>query len=157
MTKRVFTLWHSVVGTGLLLIVEGLLLWHLEPKAAIWLLLLSAAVGAIGNIYVSTEVIQEVRNAWHMLWLLSVIVGEFVIFFALQYGYLLLLQPGSFPSLSARPLPLLLHSIMVFVFNPLYIPVTSWGQELLIINTLGSLALVLFILQNIGQFRRSTQ
>ncbi len=156
-TRRVFTLWHSVVGMSLLLIVEGLLLGHLEPDAAIWLLLLCAAAGTIGNIYVSTEVIQEVRNAWHMLWLLSVIVGEFVLFFAVQYAYLLLIQPASFPTLAASPVPLLLHSLMVFVFNPLYIPATQWGQALLIVNTLGALGLVLFILQNIGQFRNNAK
>lgn len=148
-------MWHSYVGTGLLLIVEWLLLMYLQPEASIYLLLLSAAVGALSNIYISTEVIQEVRNAWHMLWLLSVIVGEFVIFFAFQYGYLLFIQPSSFPTLTESPAQLLLHSIMTFVFNPLYIPATTWGQELLIINTLGALGLVLFILQNIGQFRRS--
>lgn len=137
-----------------MLIAEGLLLMFLQPEAGIWVILLSAAGGAIGNIYVSAEVIEEVRNAWHMLWLLSVITGELVVFFALQYAYLLSIQPASFPTLALSPVPLLLHSIMVFVFNPLFIPATEWGQELLIVNTLGALGLVLFILQNISQFRR---
>ena len=148
-------MWHSVVGTGLLLIAEGLLLMYLQPEAGIWVILLSAAAGAIGNIYVSAEVIEEVHNSWHMLWLLSVITGELVVFFALQYGYLLFIQPASFPTLVLSPVPLLLHSTMVFVFNPLFIPATEWGQELLLVNTLGALGLVLFILQNINQFRKT--
>lgn len=157
MSRRTFTLWHSMVGTGLLLIAEWLLLMYLVPDAGIWILLLAAAAGAIGNIYVSAEIIEEVRNAWHMLWLLTVIVAELVVFFAFQYSFLLLLQPGSFPTLTNSPVPLLLHSVMVFVFNPLFIPTTEWGQELLLVNTLGALGLVLFILQNIGQFRNNAK
>src|SRR5580704_10523579 len=112
MIRRHFTLWHSYVGMGILLIAEYLLLMYLQPEAGIYVLLLAAAVGAVGMVYVSTEAIQEVRNAWHMLWLLSVIVGEFVIFFAFQYGFLLLIQPASFPTLTLNPITLLLHSIM---------------------------------------------
>jgi hypothetical protein len=129
----------------------------LEPEQALWLILLGAAAGAVGNIYVATEVIEEVRNAWHMLMLLSIIVGEFVIMFSFQYGYLLMLEPGSFPMLVMNPVTLLLNSVMVFVFNPLYMPATLGGQALLLVNILGALGLVLFILQNIGQFRRSAQ
>lgn len=154
MSRRQFTLWHSIVGTGLLLIAEWAFLQFLLPSAAIWLLLLAATAGAIGNVYVATEVIEEVRNAWHMLWLLSVIVAEFVILFAFEYGFLLLLQPASFPTLPLTLVALLMHSVMVFVFNPLYIPATAWGQELLLVNTLGALGLVMFILQNLNQFRR---
>lgn len=155
MQRRTFTLWHSLVGTGLLLAGEGALLMFALPDAGIWVILLSAAAGAVGNIYVSAEIIEEVRNAWHMLWLLSVVVVELVVFFAFQYAFLLFMQPESFPTLTASPVPLLLHSVMVFVFNPLFVPATEWGQELLLVNTLGALGLVLFILQNIGQFRKT--
>lgn len=150
-----FTLWHSLISTGLLVIVEGSLLMFVQHSLGIWILLLAAAIGAIGNIYVSTEVIEEVRNAWHMLWLLSAIVTEFVLFFAFQYGYLLFIQPESFPTLLNTPISLVLNSVMVFVFNPLFMPATEWGQSLLLVNTLGALGLVLFILQNIGQFRKA--
>ena len=156
MTRGKFTLWHSFAGMGLLLVVEGFLVLVFAASSwSLWILMFAAGVGAIGNIYVSTEVVQEVRNAWHMLTLLSVIVAEFVAFFAFEYGYLLWLQPASFPSLTSSPVPLILNSVMTFVFNPLFMPGTVWGQTLLVINSLGALGLVLFILQNIGQFRHA--
>ena len=156
MKKRHFTLWHSLVGTAALLLVEWFLLYLFAPEGLrLWVIFISSIVGAIGNIYVSTEVIEEVRSAWHMLTLLSVVVGEFVVLFAFEYWYLLRIEPASFPTIPPSPTGFLLHSVMVFVFNPLYLPGTSAGQTLLLINTLGALGLVMFILQNVGQFRSS--
>ena len=149
-------MWHSLVGTALLVAFEALLL-YVFSSAGILIILAGAAAGAIGNIYVATEVIEEVRNAWHMLTLLSVIVAEFVVFFAFEYCFLLFVDPQSFPSLANSPVPLLLHSVFVFVFNPIFLPASIWGQSLLLLNTLGALGLVLFILQNIGQFRRAAK
>lgn len=156
MKKRRFTLWHSVAGTALLLAVEGILLraWP-DVQAGAALILICAAAGSMANIYVTTEVIEDVRAALHMLTFLSIIVGEFIIFFTFQYWYLLLVQPASFPTLMPDGTSLLLHSTMIFVFNPLYLPATGAGRALLLINTLASLGLVLFILQNIGALRRS--
>ncbi len=154
MKNRHFTLWHSLVGTAALLLVEWFLLYLFAPQGVkLWVIFMSAAIGAIGNIYVSTEIIEEVKSAWHMITLLTVAVAEFVLFFAFEYWFLLMVEPTSFPSLPNYPVSLLLHSIMIFVFNPLYLPNTSSGQTLLLINTLGALGLVLFLLQNIGQFR----
>jgi hypothetical protein len=155
MSHRTFTLWHSLVGMSLLLIIEGALLQLMLPaSAAITVILGAAIIGSITNIYITTEVIEEVRKASHMLVLLSVTAAEFIAFFAFQYWYLLLVQPGSFPSLGSDAITLLLHSTMTFVFNPLYTPATDAGRALLLINTLGALGLVLFILQNVSQFRK---
>lgn len=154
MKNRQFTLWHSLLGTAVLLLAEWFLLYLLAPHGLrLWIIFISAAAGAIGNVYVATEIIEEVRSAWHMITLLSVVVAEFVVFFAYEYWFLLSIEPTSFPTLSADPTTLMLHSVMVFVFNPLYIPAPGSGQILLLINTLGALGLVIFILQNIGQFR----
>ena len=128
-------------------------LFRAAPAA--WLTLLFAALGAVVTIYVATEVIEEVRGPRHMLTLLSVVVAEFVIFFTFQYWYLSLISPTSFPTLPLDPAGLLLHSTMVFVFNPLYLPANFIGRALLLINTASALGLVLFILQNIWQFRRN--
>jgi hypothetical protein len=45
---------------------------------------------------------------------------------------------------------------MIFVFNPIYAPVTALGKGMLIIETFGGLGLALFVLQNIGQLRRKS-
>jgi hypothetical protein len=154
MRHRRFKLWHSLVITAVLLALEAALIlsW---PAASLdaWIILLAALAGSIVNLYIATEVIEEVRDTPYMLALLSVIVAEFVLFFAFQYGYLLFIQPASFPTLLSGPVSLILHSTMVFVFNPLYLPATVAGRALLLINTLSALGLVMFILQNVWQIR----
>jgi len=154
-TRKHFTIWHSLEGLGILLIVEYVLL---QITSAAWMpiIFIAAAGGAIGTTYVSTQVIEEVKSAWHMLILLSLTTTEFVIFFAFEYWFLIQQDPGSFLSLSPQPVTLLLHSVMTFVFNPIYLPADLAGQGLLLINTLGALGLVLFLLQNIGQFRKNS-
>ena len=157
MKRKHFTIWHSIEGLGTLLLVEYALI-HVLPTA-LWLptLLVGAAVGAIGTTYVSTEVIEEVKSAWHMLLLLSVTTTEFVAFFAFQYWFLIMIDPGSFANMPFTLISIALNSVMIFVFNPIYLPTSEAGQALLLINTLGALGLVLFLLQNIGQFRKNAQ
>lgn len=154
MPRKKFKLWHSIAGLAALIVFEGILtsLWPVGATA--WLLLAIAAGGALGTIYVATEVIEEVRNARHMLGLLFAVVAEFVVFFAVQYCFLLQLSPGSFPTLPQDGISVTLQSLMVFVFNPLHLAENALGQMLLIINTATALGLVLFILQNIWQIRR---
>ncbi len=120
------------------------------------MVLLGASVGGAGIIFVATEVIEEVRNARRMLFLLSAIVFEFILFFGFQYGYLINVLPGAFQGLSADPMSILLQSVMVFVFNPLYLPITAAGKALMLLNTAEALILVFFVLQNIWQFRTRT-
>jgi len=115
-----------------------------------------AAVGGAAIIAVATEAIEEVRNARHMLLLLSVIVFEFIAFFAFQYWYFIQIFPAAFQNLSPDPVSLSLQSVMVFVFNPLYLATTIAGKALMLVNTLESLVLALFVLQNIWQFRART-
>jgi hypothetical protein len=154
MKRQKFKLWHSLLGTAALLAIEGVLI-RLSPMqgASEWIVLSFALLGSVVNIYIATEVIEEVKNTSHMLTLLFLIVMEFVVLFAFQYWYMLLAQSASFPTLTSDPTSLLLHSTMIFVFNPLYLPATGAGRALLLINTLTSLGLVLFILQNVWQFR----
>ncbi len=122
MTRRKFKLSHSIFGLLFILALEGLLL-YLWPANTMALLILGfAAVGSLVTLYVATEVVEEVRSPSHMVVLLSVIVAEFVLFFACEYWYLILLSPTSFPTLPPDVVSLLLHSMMVFVFNPLYLP-----------------------------------
>ena len=143
---------HSAAGLITLVLVEfGVLA---ASPALVWLLLVGALLGAAALLYVATEVIEEVRNKVHMLQLLSVVLAEFIIFFAAEYYLLLAVSPQSFPTLSADTVSLLLHSTMIFVFNPLYIPADTLGRALLLINTASALGLVLFIVQNIWQFRK---
>jgi len=157
MTRKKFELWHSAAGLVILVLAEALLTKLFPVGATAWLILPLSLVGAMATIYVATEVIEEVRQARHMLLMLSAVVAEFVLFFACQYWLLLPLSPMSFPSLSQDPASVLLHSLMVFVFNPLYVPQTALGKMLLIINTVTALGLVLFILQNVWQIRRPNQ
>ncbi len=157
MKRRKFRFWHLLVGTLLLVAIEFLVLHFLpETAASITLVLVVSVLGASFTIYVATEVIEEVRGAFHMIVLLCGVVCEFVVFFAFQYLFLLVVQPASFPTLPQDPSSLLLHSVMVFVFNPLYIPGTSTGRVLLLIQTFAALGLALFVLQNINEFRRTS-
>jgi hypothetical protein len=137
-----------------LVALEGAFL-ALDPATRVYgpLVIACTVLGSLLTLYVATQAIEEVRNPSHMLVLLSGVVVEFILFSAFQYWYVLLIQPSSFSSLSAAPVSLLLQSTMVFVFNPLYLPVTELARMLLLINTLGALGLVLFILQNIWQLR----
>ncbi len=153
MPRKKFKLWHSVVGLAALVALQAVGTYLLPGLAMAWLTLVFAAVGAAITIYVATEVIEEVRNAQHMLVLLSVVVAEFVVFFAFEYLFLTLVSTTSFPTLPHDATSLLLHSTMVFVFNPLYLPGNGLGRALLLVDTFGGLGLVLFILQNIWQFR----
>jgi len=151
--SKSFQLWHSAAGGAALLAGEFVLMM-MAPALSDWIIGCIAVLGSIGALYIATEVIEEVRGARHMLELLSVVVGEFVIFFAAQYAFMLSFDPHSFASLPSDFLSLLLHSTMIFVFNPLWLPADGDGRMLLFVNTLAALGLVLFVLQNVWQFRR---
>lgn len=152
-TQR-FELWHSVAGLVVLAFVQTVLMRSAIELAPIPLIV-GAVLGAAGLLYVSMEVIEEVRSARHMLVLLSFVLFEFVLFFACEYGLLGLASPGSFPTLPLDATSLMLHSVMVFVFNPLYLPADALGRTLLLVHTAGALGLALFILQNVWQFRKA--
>ncbi|HEV7702392.1 MAG TPA: hypothetical protein VGO63_03060 [Candidatus Paceibacterota bacterium] len=154
MTKRKFKPSHLFLGIADLLAIEALFSQFLPVVAANeTFILIFAILGAGVNIYVSIEAIEEVKGHLEMLGFLSLIVLEFIVFFSFQYYFLLLVQPASFPALTADIPSILLHSTMVFVFNPIYLPETLAGEGLLLIHTLSALGLVLFILQNIWQLR----
>ena len=156
MENNKFKLSHLFLGITGLLILEGALLWFL-PLVIIneWLIILFVVVGVGINIYVSIEAIEEVKSHLRLLLFLLLIVLEYIIFFAFQYWFLILLQPESFPTLPTDIFSLLLHSTMIFVFNPLFLPATIVGRVLLLINTLSALSLVMFILQNVWQIHPS--
>ena len=157
MHRKPFKLWHSLLGVVLLLSVQKLCLDLLGSESFRGAFVLSvAAIGGAAIIAVATEAIEEVRNARHMLLLLSVIVFEFIAFYAFQYWYFIQVFPSAFQNLSLDPVSLTLQSVMIFVFNPLYLATTVTGKALMLINTLESLVLVLFVLQNIWQFRART-
>lgn len=155
MSRKKFKLWHSILGLTVLVALQGTFVYVAPIGATVWLILCAAILGSSATVYVATEVIEEVRNATYMLVLLTAVVTEFIVFFAFEYWYLLIVSPASFPTLAPDAVSLLLHSTMVFVFNPLYLPGTFIARALLLINILSALGLVLFILQNITQFRRS--
>ena len=154
MKTKKFKLWHLFLGAAGLLLAEAILLRFIPGRHADEaLILLCAIFGAVMNLYVSIEAIEEVKSRTHLLAFLSLIVLEFIVFFAFEYRFLLAIQPSSFPTLAADPISLLLHSTMIFIFNPLYLPGTIMGRVFLIVNTFGALGLVLFILQNVWQLR----
>lgn len=154
MKKKSFKLSHLILGIAGLLTFQAVLLLFLPlVKEKEGIIFLFGIIGAAMNIYVAVEAIEEVESRMHVLAFLFLIVLEFIIFFAFQYWYLLIIQPTSFPTLPSDIFSLLLHSVFVFVFNPLYLPATDAGRSLLLVNTLSSLGLVLFILQNVWQLR----
>jgi hypothetical protein len=158
MARRRLNLMHSLASVTLLLIIEGVaatwlsVVWSMH-EASVGVILAAAVAGGLGIIVIAAEVVEEVRNSLHMLVLLSAVVFEFIVFFAFQHWYLSLVTPGSFLGLGLDPVSLLLHSTMIFVFGPLYPPLTFEGQALLLVNTFGALTLVFFVLQNIWQLR----
>ncbi len=152
-----FRFWHWMVGSVALLLLEWAALKLFSALSIqIGLIFAISVLGSLITIFVATEVIEEVRGAFHMILLLCAVVLEFVIFFAFQYLFLTHVQPASFPTLLINPSSLLLHSIMIFVFNPLYLPATSAGRILLLIQTFAALGLAFFVIQNIGEFRRKS-
>jgi len=154
MKDKKFTLFHLFWGIVGLLLIQSFLLWF-WPNSNIntGLIILFGIMGVGMNIYVAIEAIEEVSSRLEMLVFLSLIVLEFIIFFSFEYWYLILQQPASFPTLTPDFLNLILHSTMVFIFNPIHLPATTVGSALILINTLGTLGLVLFILQNVWQLR----
>lgn len=152
MKYKKFKLSHLFLGILGLLIIESILIFFL-PTVTIkeWFIILFVIIGVGMTTYVAIEAIEEVRDHLELLSFLLLIVLEYIIFFAFEYLFLVLIQPESFPTLTPDAISLFLHSTMVFVFNPLYLPATIVGRILLIINTLSALGLVLFILQNVWQ------
>ncbi len=154
MKDKQFKLSHLFLGTIILLVIQATLFFFIQAaNTNEGLIILFGVIGAVMNIYVAIEAIEEVRGRLQTLAFLSLIVLGFIIFFSFEYWFLILVEPNSFPALSADFLTLFLHSTMVFVFNPIYLPATAVAKILFLINTLGSLGLVLFILQNIGQLK----
>ncbi len=152
-----FTFWHSLLGTGVLLVAELALLHILQPILIREILILGgAAIGTIMTIYVATKAIEEVRGRTRMFTVLTVVMLQFIAFFAFEYWFLCVVSPRSFPTLPIDAVSLTLHSVMIFVFNPLYVAGTGAARALMLINTFGALALVLFVLQNIGELRRKS-
>jgi hypothetical protein len=160
-TRKRFSFAHSLAGVALLLGIEGALVGLFDVffgtnSAGAFVVVIGALIGGLFVTLIATEVIEEVRKSIHMLFLLSAVVFEFIVFFAFQYWYLSLIIPGSFHSLPMDTISMLLQSTMVFAFNPLYMPATQSSQALLLVNTLESLVLAFFVLQNVWQFRRNT-
>ncbi len=152
-----FKFWHSLLGSVILLLIEwGVLELFSITSGQIGTIFAISIIGSLTTIFVATEIIEEVRGAFRMILLLCAVVLEFVLFFAFQYFFLDIVQPSSFPTLLLNPSSLLLHSIMIFVFNPLYLPSTSAGRILLLIQTFAALGLAFFVIQNIGEFRRKS-
>ncbi|KKU50447.1 MAG: hypothetical protein UX71_C0001G0102 [Parcubacteria group bacterium GW2011_GWA1_47_10] len=147
---EVFHLFFGIVG---LLILEGVLLQFLPLTGTEeeTIIISFTIIGTIANMYVAIQAIEKVNSRLSMLMFLFLIILEFIAFFAFEYWYLILFEPTSFPTVAPDMLSLLFHSTMVFVFNPLFLPATAAGKILLLVNTLSSLAIVIFILQNIWQ------
>jgi hypothetical protein len=154
MKNKKFKLSHLFLSITCLLVFQGIIFKSFPMVATdLGLILFFGVVGTGMNIYVAIEAIKEVRASLYMIIFLWLIVLEFIVFFSFEYWFLILVQPTSFPLLHADVMSILLHSTMVFVFNPYDLPATFAGRGLLLINTLGALGLVLFILQNIWQLR----
>lgn len=129
---------------------------HLLPaSAAIWCIFIFAAIGACGALYAATKIIEEARGALRTLVLLAAIVAEFVVFFAAEYWHLLLLSPQSFMGLPTDFISLLVHSLMMFVFNPIYLPGNQYGNIMLLVHISSAVLLILFILQNVSQIHHA--
>lgn len=152
-TRPIFKLWHSVAGLLMLAAGETLALaaW---PGAFALIAPLCSLAGTAVVLYVATEIVEEIRSKPRLFLLLCGIIAEFVVFFAFQYYVLGRFDPASFGTLPPGLASLALQSTMVFALNPLYVPGDTAGRLLLLVNTLGSLGLVLFVLQNIWQLRR---
>jgi len=156
--RKRFNFAHSLAGVALVLGLEGTLVGLSNVifgtnLAGSVVVVIGALIGGLFVIVIATEVIEEVRKPFHMLILLSAVVFEFIVFFAFQYWYLSIVAMESFQFLLLDPISMLLHSTMVFALNPIHMPMTSPARALILINTLESLVLAFFVLQNVWQFR----
>lgn len=159
--RKRFNFAHSLAGVALVLGAEGALVGLSElifgtQIAGIFVITTSALAGGMFIILIATEVIEEVRKPLHMLVLLSSVVFQFIVFFSFQYWFLSAIAPGSFGALPPDAISMLFASTMVFALNPMYPPMTQSAQALILINTLESLVLAFFVLQNVWQFREKT-
>jgi hypothetical protein len=152
MNRPRFHLWHSILTTAVLVLIE-LAFLHAPLRDAETLLLALAIVGATVTIYAATEAIEEVRGSRMLFIVLTFVLTQFVLFFAFEFWVLDTIQPLAFPSLTNGPAAYLLSSLMAFVLNPLYLPATPSGQLLLNLETIGAVGIVLFAVQNIAQLR----
>jgi hypothetical protein len=147
-----FEVFHLFLGVAILLLSEGFFLNFIAQTALKEVVIIIVSIlGAAATMYIAIQAIEKVNSRISMLTFLFFIILEFITFFAFEYWYLVLIEPGSFPTVGPNMLSLLLHSTMAFVLNPLYLPGTEAGEVLLLVNTLSALAIVLFILQNIWQ------
>jgi hypothetical protein len=143
----------------LALAIESLLIWllGLHPNYTFWrhiVIALFGALSSLGILFLAVEVVRDIDEATNMIIGLFSVVVLFVAYFAFQYWFLLITTPDSFSTpVVLNPINLFLQSTMIFLFNPLIIPVTKSAQLLVLTDSFGSFFLVAFILQNIWQFR----
>jgi hypothetical protein len=161
MTEK-FNYLSETKGTLLSILLEGIVLFLMSKlpeisEAQRSYFLFFALIGSCAIVILSTEVIREFKNSVVSLFFFLLTVVQFIIFFAFQYWYLLRILPSSFTGFSGTPVNFLYHSTMIFLFNPLIVPHGNTAEILVLINTFGSIILILFILQNIWQFRTADQ
>ena len=160
-TEEKFSYLATFKSLLLVLVAEGVFVWtwnlHMFEEFESFraaMILSMAFVGTFTIIILSTEVVREIRDALNMYILLMATILQFIVFFAFQYWYLSLIAPLSYPGLILSPISLIYQSTMIFVFNPLMSPSGNAAELLVLINILGAIAIVVFVLQNLWQIRR---
>jgi hypothetical protein len=153
--KERFSYLTSIKGLVGILLSEALLLW-LASKidfSVTLMILLIAVAGMVSILILSKEVIYEYSDHVTVLIMFLATIVQFIIFFAFQYWFLLVYSQDSFSGFAMLPVDFLLHSTLIFLFNPMVIPNTETARALMLSNLFGSVIIIIFILQNIWHFK----
>ena len=151
----------SIVGflkiMFLFLGIEGLLIYtaNIGNIEMTPIILLSGFVYTLTFIVYQLEVISRERDLTKKITTLYIVTSSFVIYFAFQYWFLSIVKPNSFIGSSGKfnPIDYIFHSMMVFVFSPMIKPLNNFGQILMIEQIIGTITIVMFVLQNMWNIK----
>ena len=146
-----------------MILIEPIMFWIMTRSGLVekWqmpmFLLFISLFTTFTYILFSTEVIREIKEDLNMILLFGLTIFQFILFFAVQYYYLVKICSNSFSGLSYTAIDYFYQSTMIFFMNPLITPNTDTARILILINIFGAVSIILFILQNIWQFREQSK
>ena len=137
--------------------IEGLLIYtaNIGNIEMTPIILLSGFVYTLIFIMYQLEVVSCERNLIKKITTLYIVILSFIIYFAFQYWFLSIVKPNSFIGFPGKfnPIDYIFHSMMVFVFSPMIKPLNSFGQILMIEQVIGTITIIMFVLQNMWNIK----
>jgi hypothetical protein len=122
---------------------------HAKPAPILFFV---AFVTVVTYLILGLEVLRDIVQKINRLALLFFTLLQINIYFAIQYGLLERLSPGSIDGFDGSISDLFYQSTLVSVFNPLIVPHDSWGHAFIMLHMYSMVIFVVFLLQNISLF-----